>query len=66
MVVPKVRYHRIRNDYTIEELANKIGVTRQHLNSIELGRYPLTEKVAIKLAYVFDVKADELFGEKLV
>ena len=66
MNVTKVRYYRIRHDYTIQELADKIGITRQHLNQVELGKEPLSGDIAIKLSHVFDVVVDELFGEKVV
>jgi putative transcriptional regulator len=44
-----------------QELADKIGVTKQTVNTIELGKYSPSLEVAFKIADVFGVPLDEVF-----
>ena len=50
-----------RKEMTQQELADKIGVTRQTVNAIELGKYSPSLEVAFKIADVFGVPLDEVF-----
>ena len=43
-------------------LAARVGVTRQTLNAIELGKYSPSLEVAFRIAGVFGVRVDEVFG----
>jgi putative transcriptional regulator len=55
---------RLRFDHkemTQQELANRIGVTRQTVNAIELNKYSPSLEVAFKIADVFGVPLDEVF-----
>ena len=44
-----------------QELADKIGVTRQTVNAIELGKYSPSLEVAFRIAAVFRVPLDQVF-----
>ena len=44
------------------ELAERIGVTKQPVIGIEQGRYSPSLEVAFKMARVFGVSLDEVFG----
>jgi putative transcriptional regulator len=46
---------------TQQELADKIGVTRQTVNAIELGKYSPSLEVAFRIAAVFCVSLDQVF-----
>ena len=46
------------------ELARKIGVTRQTVNAIELGKYSPSLEVAFRIAAVFDLPLEEVFQYK--
>ena len=46
-----------RKEMTQQELADKIGVTRQTVNAIELGKYSPSLEVAFRIADVFGVPA---------
>jgi putative transcriptional regulator len=46
---------------TQQELADRIGVTRQTLNAIELGKYSPSLEVAFRIAAVFKVPLDQVF-----
>ena len=46
---------------TQEELAKKVGVTRQTIISIEQGKYISSLPLAIKIAKAFNVNVDDVF-----
>ncbi len=52
---------RATKDITQEELAKKVGVTRQTINSIEKGKYDPSLELAFKLADFFDCKIEDIF-----
>ena len=52
---------RVKFDLTQEDLAEKVGVTRQTINSIEKQKYDPSLKLAFKLAKLFNVRVDEVF-----
>lgn len=53
---------RKKNKYTQEELAKKLGVTRQTIISIEQGKYIASLPLALKMAKIFEVNVEELFN----
>lgn len=46
---------------TQEELAKRVGVTRQTIISIEQGKYIASLPLALKIARAFNVSVEELF-----
>ena len=52
------------NEMTQQELADKIGVTRQTVNAIELGKYSPSLEVAFRMADVFGVPLEQVFQYK--
>lgn len=46
---------------TQAELAEKIGVSRQTINAIEVGKYVPSTLLAMKLAKVFKATVEEVF-----
>ena len=57
-----LRRHRLLADgMTQQELARRVGVSRQTIISIERGRYRPSVELALRLAAVFSVKVEELF-----
>ncbi len=52
---------RAEMNITQGELAEKIGVTRQAVNSIELGKYVPSTVLALKMAKLFGKSVEELF-----
>jgi putative transcriptional regulator len=50
-----------RKEMTQQELADRIGVTRQTVNAIELGKYSPSLEVAFMIAEVFGVPLDQVF-----
>ena len=46
---------------TQQALADRIGVTRQTVNAIELGKYSPSLEVAFRIAAIFGMPLDEVF-----
>ena len=57
----KLKVARAEMDITQGELAESIGVTRQAVNSIELGKYVPSTVLALKMARLFGKPVEELF-----
>ena len=57
----RLREFRARYRMTQEELARRVGVTRQTIIAIENGKYLPSLKLAFKLAKAFNVKIEDLF-----
>ena len=49
------------NEMTQQELAERVGVTRQTINAIELGKYSPSLEVAFRIAHVFSVPLEAVF-----
>ena len=61
-ITNRIRKLRFEHDeMTQQELADKVGVTRQTLNAIELGKYSPSLEVAFRIAAVFQLTIDEVF-----
>lgn len=61
-VANRIRRFRFeRDEMTQQELADRIGVTRQTVNAIELGKYSPSLEVAFRIALVFGVPLEEVF-----
>lgn len=58
----KVNQYRTKKGFTQEELAEKVGVTRQTIIAIERGNYTPSVLLAIKIANVFAVSVETLFS----
>ena len=50
-----------QDEMTQQELADKVGVTRQTINAIEAGKYSPSLEVAFRIAAAFGVPLDQLF-----
>ena len=55
------RHRRQLHDMTQQELADRVGVTRQTILSIEKGRYNPSVGLAIRIAEAFGVPVEALF-----
>ena len=49
-------------EMTQQELAERVGVTRQTIHAIEAAKYSPTLELAFKIARVFEKPIDEVFG----
>ncbi len=61
-IISHLRRHRLLADgLTQQDLADRIGVTRQTILSIEKGKYSPSVGLALRLAQIFDVPVEDLF-----
>ena len=59
------RIRRLRFDHdemTQQALAERVGVTRQTINAIELGKYSPSLEVAFRIARVFGEALEDVFS----
>lgn len=56
-----IKIQRAIKNLTQEELANRIGVSRQTINSIENNRYMPSTVLALKISKVFDMSVNDIF-----
>lgn len=54
------------HEMTQQALADKIGVTRQTINAIELGKYSPSLEMAFQIAEAFGVPLDRVFQYEVV
>lgn len=57
----QIKVQRAIKNITQEQLAEKIGVTRKTINTIENGKYVPSTILAIRMAKFFEIKVEELF-----
>ena len=50
------------NEMTQQELADKVGVTRQTIIAIEKGQYSPSLELAFRIALVFNAPLEEVFS----
>jgi len=56
-----LKVERAKLDITQQQLADKVGVSRQTINSIEAERYVPSTVLAIKISDVFKTTVNEIF-----
>jgi putative transcriptional regulator len=57
-----LKVERAKQNITQAELAEKVGVSRQTINSIEIGKYVPSTLLSLKIASVFESRVDEIFS----
>lgn len=57
-----LKVERAIRNITQEELAREIGVSRQAINSIELGKFVPSTVLALRLSKFFDKPVNDLFS----
>lgn len=58
----EVHKYRKQMKLTQEDLAKKVGVTRQTIISIEQGKYIASLPLALKIAKIFNVPVETIFS----
>jgi putative transcriptional regulator len=58
----RLRAMRAEREWTQEDLATRLGVSRQTINAIETGRYDPSLPLAFKIGEVFGKKIEEIFS----
>ncbi|MEJ2598276.1 MAG: helix-turn-helix transcriptional regulator [Anaerolineales bacterium] len=57
----QIKVYRAMNNWTQEELAQHVGVTRKTINTIENGKFIPSAYLAIKIARAFGVTVEDVF-----
>lgn len=57
-----IKVERAKKELTQADLAERVGVSRQTINSIEKGRFIPSTLLALKIARVFEVAVDSIFA----
>ncbi len=57
--IRKLRFYH--DEMTQQELADKVGVTRQTIVAIEAAKYSPSLELAFRIAHVFGVPLEEVF-----
>ncbi len=57
-----IKVERAKKNWTQAELAEKIGISRQAMNSIETGKFVPSTLLALKMAYVFGTPVEKIFN----
>jgi len=52
---------RVQVDLTQQQLAEKVGITRQTISLIEKGKYNPTLKLCLNICYAVNKKLDDVF-----
>lgn len=67
MLKNKILILRKERSWTLEELAEKTGISKQHLNRLETYHHNarLNESNITQLCKAFDISVGELFGERV-
>jgi putative transcriptional regulator len=57
----RLKVYRAEHDLTQQDLAGKLGVTRQTIIAIERGKYDPSLELAFKIARHFEVSIEDVF-----
>ena len=58
----KLKVLRAMRDRSQQDLADRLGVSRQSVNAIEKGRYDPSLPLAFNIADVFELPIEEIFS----
>ncbi len=57
----RLKILRAERDWSQQDLADAIGVSRQSVNAIETGKYDPSLPLAFRIADLFAMKIEEIF-----
>lgn len=62
-LINQIRKYRFNNgEMTQQQLADKVGVTRQTIIAMEAGKYAPSLPLALRIARTFNVTVEEIFA----
>jgi putative transcriptional regulator len=61
----RIRVYRAEHRMSQAELAEKIGVSRKTISTIEVGRFIPSTIIALKIARFFEVEVEDVFMLKI-
>jgi putative transcriptional regulator len=57
----RIKVYRAMNDWTQEELARRVNVTRKTINTIENGKFIPSTYLSLMIAKAFGVAVEDVF-----
>ncbi|HEY42987.1 MAG TPA: helix-turn-helix transcriptional regulator [Anaerolineae bacterium] len=57
----RIKVYRAMNDWTQEELARRVNVTRKTINTVENGKFIPSTYLALMIAKAFGVAVEDVF-----
>jgi putative transcriptional regulator len=57
----RIKVYRAMNDWTQEELARRVSVTRKTINTVENGKFIPSAYLALRIAQAFGVAVEDVF-----
>jgi putative transcriptional regulator len=57
----RLKVLRAERDWSQQDLADKLGVSRQTINAIETEKYDPSLPLALKIARLFEQRVEEIF-----
>lgn len=64
MIQNRIKVLRAERDWTQADLAEKVGISRQAIISIEKYKYTPSLELAFKIANIFDISINKVFEYK--
>jgi len=64
MTVSKIKLARVAKNWSQEDLARAVDVTRQTIGLVEAGNYNPTLNLCVRIAKALDCTLNDLFWEK--
>ena len=58
----RLKVLRAERDWSQQDLATRLGVSRQSVNAIEKGRYDPSLPLAFSISEVFELPIEEIFS----
>lgn len=58
----RLKVLRAERDWSQQDLADRLGVSRQSVNAIEKGRYDPSLPLAFSIAEIFDLAIEQIFS----
>lgn len=60
----RLKVLRAERDWSQQDLADRLGVSRQSVNAIEKGRYDPSLPLAFTISEVFELPIEEIFSRE--
>lgn len=60
----RLKVLRAERDWSQQDLADRLGVSRQSVNAIEKGRYDPSLPLAFTISEVFELPIEEIFSKE--
>ena len=57
----RLKVLRAERDWSQQDLAERLAVSRQSVNAIETGRYDPSLPLAFRIAEIFDMRIEDIF-----